>query len=54
MDTENRYRPFTVLNCFRQNESLKTAMIDVRIDFERQDNSPLPTHSCLIVFYRIR
>lgn len=46
--------PFVVIDCSRQNESVKSATIDVRIDFECRDNVPVNTAAyCLIIHDRI-
>ncbi|XP_053990179.1 uncharacterized protein LOC128882567 [Hylaeus volcanicus] len=46
--------PFAVIDCSRQNESLKSATTDVKIDFECKDNVPLNTTAyCLIIHDRI-
>ncbi|XP_076301538.1 uncharacterized protein LOC143219413 [Lasioglossum baleicum] len=46
--------PFVVIDCSRQDESVKSATIDVRIDFECRDNVPVNTAVyCLIIHDRI-
>lgn len=48
------YGPFVVLDCSRQNESVKSATVDVRIDFECRENVPPDTTAyCIIVHDRI-
>lgn len=52
LDTTNflRYGPFFVIDCSRQNESLKSATVDVRIEFECRENVPNGTTAyCLII-----
>ncbi|XP_076659501.1 uncharacterized protein LOC143362886 [Halictus rubicundus] len=45
-----KYAPLVVLDCSRQNEALKNATIDVRIEFEcRADVPPSTTAYCLII-----
>ena len=49
-----QYAPITVIDCSRQNESLKSATVDVRIDFECKENVPANTSAvCLIIHDRI-
>lgn len=46
--------PFAVIDCSRQNESLKSATVDVRIEFECRDNVPANTTAyCLILHDRV-
>ncbi len=48
------YIPLVVLDCSKQNESLKNAPVDVRLEFETKDNFPeLTTAYCLIIHDRI-
>ncbi|XP_076548225.1 uncharacterized protein LOC143306063 [Osmia lignaria lignaria] len=48
------YGPFVVIDCSHQNESIKSATIDVRIDFECSENVPENTSAyCLIIHDRI-
>jgi len=35
--------PFVVIDCARQNESIKSATVDVRIDFDCKENVPVNT-----------
>lgn len=52
LDTANflRYGPFIIIDCSRQNESLKSATVDVRIEFECRSNVPPETTAyCLII-----
>ncbi|XP_076283918.1 uncharacterized protein LOC143220353 [Lasioglossum baleicum] len=45
-----KYGPFIVLDCSRQNEALKNATIDVRIEFECRANiAPSTTAYCLMI-----
>ncbi|XP_076298042.1 uncharacterized protein LOC143217540 [Lasioglossum baleicum] len=49
-----QYGPLVVLDCSRQNEVLKNATVDVRIEFEcRTDVPPSTTAYCLIIHDRI-
>src|SRR5215469_12109488 len=42
--------PFAVIDCSRQNESLKSATVDVRIEFDCKENVPANTTAyCLIL-----
>ncbi|KYN35075.1 hypothetical protein ALC56_10595 [Trachymyrmex septentrionalis] len=42
--------PFVVIDCSRQNESIKSATVDIRIEFECKENIPLNTTAyCLII-----
>lgn len=46
--------PLVVLDCSRQNESLKSASVDVRLEFQFRDNVPANTTMyCLIIHDRI-
>ncbi|XP_039310739.1 uncharacterized protein LOC120358922 [Solenopsis invicta] len=46
--------PFTVIDCLRQNESIKSATVDVRIEFDCKENVPASTTAyCLILHYRV-
>ena len=48
------YCPFAVIDCSRQNESIKSATVDVRIEFECKENIPSNTTAyCLIIHDRI-
>lgn len=48
------YGPFVVIDCSRQNESIKSATVDVRIEFECKENVPEKTTAyCLILHDRI-
>ena len=49
-----KYAPIAVIDCSRQNESLKSATVDVRIDFEFKENVPANTTAyCLMISDRI-
>ena len=49
-----QYAPIAAIDCSRQNESLKSATVDVRIDFECKENVPANTTAyCLIIHDRI-
>lgn len=44
------YGPFIIIDCSRQNESLKSATVDIRIEFECRLNVPPETTAyCLII-----
>ncbi|KYM95567.1 hypothetical protein ALC62_13791 [Cyphomyrmex costatus] len=46
--------PFTVIDCSRQNESVKSATVDVRIEFDCKENVPANTTAyCLIIHDRV-
>lgn len=46
--------PLAVIDCSRQNESVKTATVDVRIEFECRENIPANTTAyCLILHDRV-
>ena len=46
--------PFVVIDCSRQNESIKSATVDIRIEFECKENIPLNTTAyCLIIHDRM-
>ncbi|KYN16676.1 hypothetical protein ALC57_11065 [Trachymyrmex cornetzi] len=46
--------PFVVIDCSRQNESVKSATVDVRIEFDCKENVPANTTAyCLIIHDRV-
>ncbi|XP_018403527.1 PREDICTED: uncharacterized protein LOC108780349, partial [Cyphomyrmex costatus] len=46
--------PFAVIDCSRQNESVKSATVDVRIEFDCKENVPVNTTAyCLIIHDRV-
>lgn len=48
------YAPLIVIDCSKQNESLKFAPVDIRLEFETKDNVPADTSAyCLILHDRI-
>lgn len=48
------YGPFVVIDCSRQNESVKSATVDVRIEFDCKENIPVNTTAyCLIIHDRM-
>ena len=48
------HAPFIVIDCSKQNESRKSAPVDVRLEFEARDNfSALTSVYCLILHDRI-
>ncbi|XP_071629480.1 uncharacterized protein [Temnothorax longispinosus] len=49
-----RVAPLVVIDCSRQNEFVKSATVDVRIEFENKENAPPRTTAfCLIVHDRV-
>ncbi|XP_029667043.1 uncharacterized protein LOC115237843 [Formica exsecta] len=46
--------PFVIIDCSRQNESVKSATVDVRLEFECKENVPPNTTAyCLIIHDRV-
>jgi len=46
--------PFVIIYCSRQNESIKSTTVDVRIEFECKKNVPMNTTVyCLIIHNRV-
>ncbi|XP_011858672.1 PREDICTED: uncharacterized protein LOC105556200 [Vollenhovia emeryi] len=46
--------PFVVIDCSRQNETVKSATVDIRVEFECKDNVPSDTTAyCLIIHDRV-
>ncbi|XP_011859290.1 PREDICTED: uncharacterized protein LOC105556789 [Vollenhovia emeryi] len=46
--------PFVIIDCSRQNESVKSATVDVRLEFECKENVPVNTTTyCLIIHDRV-
>ncbi|RLU21673.1 hypothetical protein DMN91_006049 [Ooceraea biroi] len=46
--------PFVVIDCSRQNESIKSATVDVRLEFDCKENIPANTTAyCLIMHDRV-
>jgi len=46
--------PFVIIDCSRQNESIKSATVDVRIEFDCKENVPINTTAyCLIIHDRV-
>ena len=49
-----QFRPLAVIDCSRQNESIKNGTVDVRIEFECKENVPANTTAyCLILHDRV-
>ncbi|XP_050454999.1 uncharacterized protein LOC126853375 [Cataglyphis hispanica] len=49
-----RNGPFMIIDCSRQNESVKSATVDVRLEFECKENVPMNTTAyCLIIHDRV-
>ncbi|XP_018343303.1 PREDICTED: uncharacterized protein LOC108749234 [Trachymyrmex septentrionalis] len=49
-----RNGPFVIIDCSRQNESVKSGTVDVRLDFECKENVPANTTAyCLIIHDRV-
>lgn len=54
IDDFRKYGPFVAIDCSRQNDTLKSASVDVKIDFECKENIPPDTTAyCLIIHDRI-
>jgi len=52
--TFKRYSPFVIIDCSRQNELVKSATVDVRLEFECKENVPANiTAYCLIIHDRV-
>jgi len=50
IDDFRRFGPFVVIDCSRQNDSIKSATVDVKIEFDCKDNIPANTTAyCLII-----
>lgn len=48
------YGPFVIIDCSRQNEAVKSATVDVRIEFDCKENIPANTTAyCLILHDRV-
>ncbi|XP_036145605.1 uncharacterized protein LOC118646566 [Monomorium pharaonis] len=46
--------PFVIIDCSRQNKSIKSATVDMRIEFECKENVPASTTAyCLIIHDRV-
>ncbi|XP_011859488.1 PREDICTED: uncharacterized protein LOC105556981 [Vollenhovia emeryi] len=46
--------PFVIIDCSRQNESVKSATVDVRLEFECKENVPVNTTAyCLVIHDRV-
>ena len=43
--------PFVVIDCSRQNESIKSATVDVRLEFECRDNVPANTTAYYLILH---
>jgi hypothetical protein len=53
-DQFSYFAPLIVIDCSKQNESLKHAPVDVRVEFESSENFPANTSAyCLILHDRI-
>ena len=49
-----RNSPFVIIDCSRQNESIKSGTVNVRLDFECKENVPANTTAyCLIILDRM-
>ncbi|XP_071642256.1 uncharacterized protein [Temnothorax longispinosus] len=54
LNTFQTLGPFVIINCSRQNESVKSATVDVRIEFDCKENVPTNTTAyCLILHDRV-
>lgn len=48
------YAPLVVIDCSKQNDSLKSGPVDIRLEFEAKNNFPAGTSAyCLILHDRI-
>ena len=48
------YIPLIVIDCSKQNQSIKSAPVDIRLEFEAKENFPAGTSAdCLILHDRI-
>jgi len=48
------FGPFVIIDCARQIESVKNAIVDVRLEFECKENVPMNiTAYCLIIHDRV-
>ena len=53
-DDFKQYMPLIVIDCSKQDESLKNAPVDIRLEFEARENFPANTAAyCLILHDRI-
>ncbi|XP_048511373.1 uncharacterized protein LOC125500988 [Athalia rosae] len=49
-----QFAPITIIDCSKQNESLKYGPVDIRLEFEAKDNFPTETSAyCLILHDRV-
>ena len=49
-----RHDPLIVIDCSKQNEYLKQVLVDVRLEFEAENNRPAETTAyCLIIHDRL-
>jgi hypothetical protein len=49
-----RHGPFVIIDCSRQIESIKSATVDIRLEFETKENVPANTTAyCLIIHDRV-
>jgi len=48
-----RNGPFMIIYCSRQNESIKSATVDVRIEFEYKENVPMNTTAYFLIIYNL-
>jgi len=46
-----RNGPFVIIDCSRQNESVKSDTVDVRLDFEYKKNMPANTTACCLIIH---
>lgn len=43
--------PFVIINCSRQNDSIKNAIVDVRLEFETKENMPMNIIAYYLIIY---
>ena len=43
--------PFVIIDCSRQNESVKSATVDVRIEFDCKENVLANTTACCLIIH---
>ncbi|KAL6265840.1 hypothetical protein P5V15_002661 [Pogonomyrmex californicus] len=45
--------PFIIIDCSRQNELVKSATVDVRLEFETKENIPMNTTAYCLIIHRV-
>ena len=46
-----RNGPFVIIDCFRENESVQSGIVDVRLDFECKENVPANTTAYFLIIH---